>query len=155
MFHYDAQGVQCAATRFAMGIPAGIGVVDLMLQIPSDDFSSNYEFLKPLLLDQESREQFRFPAQYMFKDVPKTGRAPDYVRYTLDQMDAHGIERAMIGVGIGEADARPALKEHPHRFFGRFQVNPNLGMEGVRALGRAPRELWIKASTAFPARAWR
>ncbi len=134
-----------------MGIPAGIGVVDLMLQIPSDDFSSNYEFLKPLLLDQESREQFRFPAQYMFKDVPKTGRAPDYVRYTLDQMDAHGIERAMIGVGIGEADARRALKEHPDRFFGSFEVNPNLGMEGVRALVRAHDELGIKAATAFPA----
>jgi uncharacterized protein len=134
-----------------MGIPAGIGVVDLMLQIPSDDFSSKYEFLKPLLLDQESREQFRFPAQYMFKDVPKTDRAPDYVRYTLDQMDAHGIERAMIGVGIGEADARRALEEHPDRFFGSFEVNPNLGMEGVRALVRAHDELGIKAATAFPA----
>lgn len=134
-----------------MGIPAGIGVVDLMLQIPSDDFSSKYEFLKPLLLDRESRESFQFPAQYMFKDVPKTGQAPDYVRYTLEQMDRHGIERAMIGVGIGDADARRALKEHPDRFFGSFEVNPNLGMEGVRALVRAREELGIKAATAFPA----
>lgn len=134
-----------------MGIPAGIGVVDLMLQIPSDDFSSKYEFLKPLLLDRESREQFKFPAQYMFKDVPKTDRAPDYVRYTLEQMDKHGIERAMIGVGIGDADARRALKEHPDRFFGSFEVNPNLGMEGVRALVRAHEELGVKAATAFPA----
>jgi uncharacterized protein len=134
-----------------MGIPAGIGVVDLMLQIPSHDFSAKYEFLKPLLLDKESREQFEFPAQYMFKDVPKTGQSPDYVRYTLDQMDKHGIERAMIGVGIGEADARRALKEHPDRFFGSFEVNPNQGMEGVRALVRAYEELGIKAATAFPA----
>jgi predicted TIM-barrel fold metal-dependent hydrolase len=134
-----------------MGIPSGIGVVDLMLQIPSDDFSSKYEFLKPLLLDRESREQFKFPAQYMFKDVPKTDRAPDYVRYTLEQMDRHGIERAMIGVGIGDADARRALKEHPDRFFGSFEVNPNLGMEGVRALVRAHEELGVKAATAFPA----
>ncbi len=134
-----------------MGIPSGIGVVDLMLQIPSDDFSSKYDFLKPLLLDAESREQFRFPAQYMFKDVPKTDISPDYVRYTLDQMDAHGIERAMIGVGIGDADARRALKDHPDRFFGSFEVNPNLGMEGVRALVRAHDELGVKAATAFPA----
>ncbi len=134
-----------------MGIPAGIGVVDLMLQIPSDDFSSKYEFLKPLLLDKESREQFKFPAQYMFKDVPKTDRAPDYVRYTLEQMDRYGIERAMIGVGIGDADARRALEEHPDRFFGSFEVNPNLGMEGVRALVRAHEELGVKAATAFPA----
>src|SRR5258708_38861675 len=105
---------------FDMGIPAGIGVVDLMLQIPCDDFSAKYEFLKPLLLDKESREQFDFPAQYMFKDVPKTGPSPDYVRQTLDQLDKHGIERAMIGVAIGDADARRALKEHPDRFFGSF-----------------------------------
>jgi uncharacterized protein len=134
-----------------MGMPVGIGVVDLMLQIPSDDFSSKYDFLKPLLLDAESREQFRFPAQYMFKDVPKTGRPPDYVRYTLEQMDKHGIERAMIGVGIGQADGLRALKEHPDRFFGSFEVNPNLGMEGVRALVQAHDELGVKAATAFPA----
>jgi predicted TIM-barrel fold metal-dependent hydrolase len=134
-----------------MGIPAGLGVVDLMLQSPSDDFSANYEFLKPLLLDKESRDSFRFPAQYMFKDVPKTGQSPDYVRYTLDQMDKHGIERAMIGVRIGEADARRALREHPDRFFGSVEVNPNRGMDGVRDLVRSYEELGIKAATAFPA----
>jgi uncharacterized protein len=134
-----------------MGMPAGIGVVDLMLQIPSDDFSQKYEFLKPLLLDDESRKQFEFPAQYMFRDIPKTAQSADYVRVTLEEMDRHGIERAMIGVGIGDADARRALKEHPDRFFGSFEVNPNLGMEGVRALVRAYEELGIKAATAFPA----
>ena len=62
-----------------MPIPAGLRAVDLMLQIPSDDFRSKYEFLKPLLLDKESREQFEFPAQYMFKDIPTTRRSDDYV----------------------------------------------------------------------------
>jgi hypothetical protein len=51
----------------AMAIPAGLRAVDLMLQIPSDDFRSKYDFLKPLLLDRESREQFEFPAQYMLR----------------------------------------------------------------------------------------
>jgi predicted TIM-barrel fold metal-dependent hydrolase len=136
---------------FDMGIPAGLGVIDLMLQIPSDDFSAKYDFLKPLLLDKESRETFTFPAQYMFKDVPKTGKSPDYVRYTLDQMDKYGVERAMIGVGTGQADARRALKDHPDRFFGAFEVNPNAAMGGVRDLVRAHEELGIKAATAFPA----
>ena len=134
-----------------MPIPAGLRAVDLMLQIPSDDFKSKYEFLKPLLLDRESREQFEFPAQYMFKDIPTTRRSDDYVGIALDEMDRHGVERAMIGVGIGESDARRALKEHPDRFFGSLEVNPNLGMEGVRALVRAHEELGIKAATAFPA----
>jgi predicted TIM-barrel fold metal-dependent hydrolase len=132
-------------------MPAGVRAIDLMLQIPSDDFSQKYEFLKPLLLDRESRETFTFPAQYMFHDVPATGKSADYVALTLNEMDKVGIERAMIGVGIGDRDARRALKEHPDRFFGSFEVNPNLGMEGVRALVQAHEELGIKAATAFPA----
>ncbi|HEY6460704.1 MAG TPA: amidohydrolase family protein [Polyangiaceae bacterium] len=136
-----------------MGMPAGLGVVDLMLQIPNPDFKARYEFLKPLLMDRESREQFDFPAEYMFKDVPTTRRAGDYVGIALDEMDRHGIEHAMIGVGAGpeQADARRALKEYPDRFFGSFEVNPNAGMEGVRALVRAHEELGVKAATAFPA----
>ena len=134
-----------------MAIPAGLRAIDLMLQIPSEDFSQKYEFLKPLLMDRESREQFTFPAQYMFKNVPTTRKASDYVGITLDEMDKHGIERAMIGVSIGADDARRALHEHPDRFFGSLEVNPNAGMEGVRDLVRAYEELGIKAATAFPA----
>jgi uncharacterized protein len=134
-----------------MGMPSGVRAIDLMLQIPSEDFSQKYEFLKPLLLDRESREMFKFPAQYMFRDVPEPGKAADYVTLALTEMDRVGIERAMIGVGIGDKDARRALMDHPDRFFGSFEVNPNLGMEGVRALVQAYEELGIKAATAFPA----
>jgi predicted TIM-barrel fold metal-dependent hydrolase len=134
-------------------MPSGMRAIDLMLQIPSEDFSQKYEFLKPLLLDRESREMFKFPAQYMFRDVPDPGKASDYVALALNEMDKVGIERAMIGVGIGDhqSDARRALREHSDRFFGSFEVNPNLGMEGVRALVQAYEELGIKAATAFPA----
>jgi predicted TIM-barrel fold metal-dependent hydrolase len=152
MFHSGAQGVQWPPSEASfMAIPAGLRAIDLMLQIPSEDFSQKYEFLKPLLMDRESREKFEFPAQYMFKNVPTTRKASDYVGITLDEMDKHGIERAMIGVGIGADDARRALREHPDRFFGSFEVNPNAGMEGVRDLVRAYEELGIKAATAFPA----
>jgi uncharacterized protein len=133
-----------------MGIPSGIGVIDLMLQIPTEDASSRYDFLKPLLLDKESREQFQFPAEYMFKNVPQAKGASDYVKVTLDEMDRHGIEKAMIGV-TGDKEALRALKQHPDRFFGSFEVNPNKAMEGVRDLVRAYETLGIKAATAFPA----
>jgi hypothetical protein len=135
-----------------MGIPSGIGVIDLMLQIPtpSEDAPSRYDFLKPLLLDKESREQFQFPAEYMFKNVPQAKGASDYVKVTLDEMDRHGIEKAMIGV-TGDKEALRALKQHPDRFFGSFEVNPNKAMEGVRDLVRAYETLGIKAATAFPA----
>ena len=80
-----------------MAMPRDIGIIDLMLAIPGDDNSSFYDWIKPLLLDRESHDMFSMPAQYMFKDIPDTGQHEDYIAYTLEQMDKHGIERAMIG----------------------------------------------------------
>ncbi len=54
-----------------MGMPTDIGVIDLMLGIPDPGKKEGwYDFLKPNLRDAESAT-FKFPAQYMFKDVPK------------------------------------------------------------------------------------
>ena len=82
-----------------MPMPRDIGVIDLMLAVPGEDTSHFYEWIKPMLLDKESHEMFKMPAQYMFKDIPDTGKQEDYIAYTLQQMDKHGIERAMIDVG--------------------------------------------------------
>ncbi|MCC6644831.1 MAG: amidohydrolase, partial [Polyangiaceae bacterium] len=133
-----------------MPMPKGVGAIDLMLSIPTDDSSTWYEFLKPLLLDEESRERFKFPAEYMFKDIPRTEKVADYVGQVLKEMDAHGIEKAMVGVTMNP-EALRAIRQHPDRFFGSFEVNPNLGMEGVRDLVRAHEEIGVKAATAFPA----
>ncbi len=133
-----------------MPMPKGVGAIDLMLSIPTDDSSTWYEFLKPLLLDKESRERFKFPAEYMFKDIPRTEKVADYVAQVLKEMDAHGIEKAMVGVTMNP-EALRAIRQHPDRFFGSFEVNPNLGMEGVRDLVRAHEEIGVKAATAFPA----
>jgi predicted TIM-barrel fold metal-dependent hydrolase len=134
-----------------MAMPEAVGVIDLMLSIPTNDNSRWYEFLRPLLLDEESRTAFKFPAQYMFKDVPSAPECSDYVAWTLAEMDRYGIERAMIGVSGDRNEHRRAIEEHPDRFFGSYEVNPNLGMEGVRDLERAVRDLGVKAATAFPA----
>jgi len=132
-------------------MPPGIGVIDLMMGLPSGDPKRWYEFLRPQLHDRESREEFEFPAQYMFKGVPKFDIPDDPARFLLDQMDRHGIERAMIGVSFEHKPALRALREHPDRFFGSLEVDPNRGMEAVRDLQRAVEELGVKAATAFPA----
>src|SRR3546814_16869008 len=62
-----------------------------------------------------------------------------------------GIEKAMVGVSLDRTVSTRALTEHPDRFFGSYEVNPNLGMEGVRNLVRAYEEHGVKAATAFPA----
>ena len=137
-----------------MAIPEGIGVIDLMIAPPFRDTKRTYQFLRSNLRDKESLEEFDFPAQYMFKDVPHPEPGDDPVPFLLEQMDKFGIEKGMLGVSFREGpegDARRALRDHPDRFFGSFEVDPNSGMDGVRELVRAYEELGIKAATAFPA----
>ena len=131
--------------------PREIGVIDLMLQIPNPRAQGLYDFMKPLLMDRESREAFEMPAQYMFKDLPRISGVTDYVAYTLAEMDRYGIERAMIGVDFRDEVAAQAVRDHPRRFIGSYHVDPNRGMDEVRALRRAVSELGAKAATAFPA----
>ncbi len=135
-----------------MGMPSDVGVIDLMLGIPEASKKGWYDFLKPSLMDRESKEDFEFPAQYMFKEVPKEfDPEADPIATVLVEMDHFGIERAMIGVHFERGNGPEALRRHPDRFFGSYEVNPNKGMDGVRDLVRAYEELGIKAATAFPA----
>lgn len=133
-----------------MPMPKDIGVIDLMLAIPGDDSSTFYDWIKPLLMDRESHDLFSMPAQYMFKDIPDTSNKGDAIAYTLAQMDKHGIERAMIGLGFSDLQEQ-ALREHPDRFFASYEANPNRGMDEVRKIVAMHEEFDIKAVTAAPA----
>jgi hypothetical protein len=135
-----------------MPMPTDVGVIDLMLGIPSGDPKRWYDFLRTQLLDRESREDFEFPAEYMFKHVPKfQEHMDDPVSYLLSEMDKHGISMAMVGTSFKNDQAQKAIKDYPNRFFGSFEVDPNRGMEAVRELEAAVNELGAKAATAFPA----
>jgi predicted TIM-barrel fold metal-dependent hydrolase len=134
-----------------MAMPTDIGIIDLMLDIPSGDQSEWYEFLKPQL--REESKDHEFPAQYMFGDVPHPEVGDDPVTSVLKLMDHFGIEKAMIGVGFEDerVDKRKAVTDHPDRFIGSFSVDPNKGMAGVRDLVKAYETLGIKSAIAFPA----
>ncbi len=133
-----------------MGMPQGIKIIDLMLGVPGDDNSQWYEFIKPLLMDEESRTMFKMPAQYMFKDIPDTGKRDDYIAYTVSLLDQFNIEKAMTGIDEHNALNLEALKRYPRRFVASYETNPNLGMEEVRKIKRLHKETGIKAVTAFP-----
>jgi predicted TIM-barrel fold metal-dependent hydrolase len=135
-----------------MSYPSDMPIIDLMLAIPNDDTSNFYDFIKPLLMDEESRQMFKMPAQYMFKDLPKVGKHDDYIAYTIDKMDEFNIEKAMLGVDEGLLSVQAkAVKQHPDRFIASYEVNPNRGMEEVRKIRRLKEEYDIKAIGAFPA----
>ena len=132
-----------------MPMPSDVKVVDLMLSVPGEDNSQWYEFMKPLLMDEESRTMFKMPAQYMFKDIPDTGKKEDYVAYTVEQMDKHNIQIAMLGIDDHNEVAKEALRRHPDRFICSYEANPNNGMEEVRKIVRLHEEYGIKAVTGF------
>ena len=132
-----------------MAMPTDIKVIDLMVSVPGEDNSQWYEFMKPLLMDEESRNMFKMPAQYMFKDIPDSGKKEDYIAYTIEQMDKHNIERAMLGIDDHNEIAKEALKRHPDRFFASLEVNPNNGMDEVRKMVRLHKDYGIKAITGF------
>lgn len=133
-----------------MPIPSGLRAIDLMMNIPDGDPSAWYEFMKPLLLDEESRKQFKMPAQYMFNDIPEIGEQKDYVQYALTEMDKWGIERAMIGISGPNSVNLDACRNHPRRFFPCYGANPNNGMEEVREIRRLHKAHGLKAVTGFP-----
>jgi predicted TIM-barrel fold metal-dependent hydrolase len=131
-------------------MPKDVPVIDLMMGIPGEDNRKFYEFMRPLLLDEESRNVFEMPVQYMFKDIPQAGKQDDYIAYTIAQMDQHNIERSMLGVSDDNLVTRSAIERFPERFFGSYSADPNRGMEEVRNIVRMKRDYDIKAVTAFP-----
>ena len=134
-----------------MTMPTDIGIIDLMLGIPDPGNKERwYDFLKPNLRDAESAT-FKFPAQYMFKEVPEDPTEGDMVAYTLDQMDGHGIDKALIGINLKGGLQLQAALEHPDRFLSSISVDPNDGMLAIRTITEASERTDLKAITLFPA----
>jgi predicted TIM-barrel fold metal-dependent hydrolase len=130
-----------------MGVPANIGIVDTMIGFPADDFKM-YDFIREQLKDSSAK--FEFPVEYMFKNVPKElYGAGDPISITLHEMDRFGIEMGLIGVG-GDV-SRKALKQHADRFIPQGSVDPNKGMEGIRAMVRQYEEFGVRSFGAFNA----
>ena len=136
-----------------MPMPSNVPIIDTMLGVPSGEQKRSYDFMRPLLRDEESLRSFDFPVQYMFKDFPKVSKQEDYITYTLQLMDRYGIERAMTGVTLDDpgANNNVAVKKHPDRFIASVGCDPNRGMEGVRDIVRAHEEFGIRSVSAFPA----
>ena len=134
-----------------MVMPTDIGVIDLMIGFPIDDRRHYYEFLKPQLHDKESREDFEFPAQYMFKQPPHFDEHADPIDHLVELMDHYGIAKGMIGAQKVGDQGYTAIQRHPDRFFGSLEIDANRGMQAVRDIIRARDEVGIKAVTAFPA----
>jgi predicted TIM-barrel fold metal-dependent hydrolase len=137
----------------AMGMPTDIGIVDTMMGFPHADMKAVYRFITAQTRDAESKEEFDFPVEYMFKDVPekKMEASADPVDVTLREMDLWGVEKAMIGVGDPSGAGDAAVKRYPDRFIASNSSDPNDGMAGVNRLVREYETYGVRACTVFPA----
>jgi uncharacterized protein len=132
-----------------MGMPVGLPIVDTMIGFPHEGFEQ-YDFIRKQTKDRNSKEEMEFPAEYMFKDVPKDLPTDDPISVTLHEMDKYGIEVGLIGVS--DATSRLALKRHPDRFAPSGNIpDPNDVTGSVRALRQEYEEFGIKATGVFPA----
>ena len=132
-----------------MAGPVGLPVIDTMIGFPHEG-SAQYDFIRRQTKDRQSKEDFEFPVEYMFKDVPKGLPTDDPVSLLLQQMDRFGIEKAVIGVG--EESAELALKSFPDRFVPSGAIaDPNDVMGSVSAIRREYEQYGIRATSVFPA----
>jgi hypothetical protein len=146
-----------------MGMPGDIPIIDTMIGFPAKDMKAQYAFITQQTKDSESKEEFAFPAEYMFKAPPDKEKAlreaDDAVGYTLSQMDAWGVEIGMVGVSTrgadgvseGEATGVEALERYPDRFIGSVNADPNEGMAGIEKIVKAYETYGVRAVTMFPA----
>jgi predicted TIM-barrel fold metal-dependent hydrolase len=135
-----------------MTMPTDIGIVDTMIDFPHADMAATYRFITDQTRDRESREQFEFPVEYMFKDVPDKALrgVDDPVAVTLAEMDRWGIEKGLVGVGGPDSPGEMAIKRHPDRFIASAHADPNAGVAGIREIRRLKDEWDIRAVGLFP-----
>ena len=133
-----------------MGYPEGIGAVDLMIGFPMRDKKAVYEYLMRGIKDDETKDSFTFPAEYMFKDVPASADVDadvDPIDEAFAEMDKCGVDKGLFGDGklAGEA-----AKRYPGRVYTSLEVDPNDVMGSVRKIRTAVEEHGLKAVTVFP-----
>jgi predicted TIM-barrel fold metal-dependent hydrolase len=131
--------------------PGSFPIIDTLMGVPhGPDDTAWRTMMAATLRDKESKETFRFPAEYMYKELPaeRTALGAETV---IAEMDRWGIQRGLINVTFTDEVAMAALQQHPDRFIGCYPVDPNRGMDCVREMHRAVKELGVRAAGAFPA----
>lgn len=133
-----------------MPIPQGLRVIDTHVNIPwSQHDAARYGVFRGLQRDRESLDNFKMPAEYMFRGIPDLGDdATTYVGRVIEAMDKHDVAVALIPVG--DAITYPEIvRDHAHRFVFQSAVDPNKGMEEIRRIRSVHAEYGLKGLSFF------
>ena len=116
------------------------GIVDTFLSFPDvkEAKAKVYDYIRKASLDQET-QSMEMPAGYMFKDIPSYDEIDDPLELTLAEMERFGITRFLTNVTTKDEGKR-ALRDHPDKFWGLLNVDPNTGMGALREIDAAVEE---------------
>ena len=133
-----------------MAIDVGVGVIDTLVTFPAaKDTAGRYEFVQGSM-GQHGGDSSKSPVEYLFRNAVTLPEGREPIEYTLSEMDRFGIERGVVDLALDPV-APAALTQHPERFIGTIAVDPNQGMEAVRAIERAKRDFGIRGVDLLPA----
>jgi len=131
-----------------MPMPSGIGAVDLMIGFPHHDRSAVYDYLRRGAKDSETKEEMKFLAEYMFKDVPDDlAEGVDPIDVTFAEMDRHGVDIGLFGLTRQALEARD---RYPGRVLLSLEVDPNDVMGTIRTMRKVKTDHDLAAVTFFP-----
>jgi hypothetical protein len=129
-------------------MPSGIGAVDLMIGFPHHDRSAVYDYLRRGAKDSETKEEMKFLAEYMFKDVPDDlAEGVDPIDVTFAEMDRHGVDIGLFGLTRQALEARD---RYPGRVLLSLEVDPNDVMGTIRTMRKVKADHDLAAVTFFP-----
>ncbi len=120
-----------------------------MVGVPSDRDNWTQHFAGAIR-DADSH-RLRQPAGYLFKDLPEVGAGIDFTDMLLSEMDRFGLAQGLLPVAFDDVWGRRSVARAPGRLLPSFHVDPNHGVDGIRALRRAVHEFGVIAVTCFPA----
>ena len=129
-------------------MPRDIAAIDTMIGFKHRDVRAAYASLRESVKDDESRDEFQFPAEYMFKDVPDGDLRGDPIVETLREMDACGVELGLVSVN--DETGQRAVEEHPDRFLATLSVKPHDGMAEVRRIRQLHDTVGLHALDGMP-----
>ncbi|MEQ8990908.1 MAG: amidohydrolase family protein [Pseudomonadales bacterium] len=126
------------------------GIIDTMVYFPSVD-KDRFDWLQPALGTHAAGDPGTLPVDYLFKRPPLLPQGVDPIEFVVTQMDLHGVSQALVDATDVDGLGRAAVRMFPNRFFGWLSVDPNRGMDAVRALERAKCEIPVVAASCGPA----
>jgi predicted TIM-barrel fold metal-dependent hydrolase len=131
-----------------MSVLTQVGIIDTMIGFKHADVRSAYKTLRANAKDRETLEEFSFPVEYMFKDVPDGDLKGDPINETLREMDKFGVQMGLVSVN--DEVGQQAVKDHPDRFLATMSINPHDGMRCLQAIVDAHERFTLRAVDAMP-----